>query len=178
MAIFSVESYFAFVLRSLIEQSENSRTSTDKDLRKYIRFSLEGLHSRRSNMKKPSMHSAFIDKTVVTFGNNNVNGFHINFDLERDNASWPCGIWKKGLCRHECQPTINRDDQISGSRSGGTQRKGCLCWRATLPFYLPEQYWPQARPTEDIDIVMEVMGRTKNWANEAKPARISDMNFR
>ena len=37
---------------------------------------------------------------------------------------------------------------------------------ATLPFYLPEEYWPQARPTEDIDVVMEVTGRTKNWANE------------
>ncbi len=37
---------------------------------------------------------------------------------------------------------------------------------ATVPFYLPEEYWPQARPTEDIDVVMEIMGNTKNWANE------------
>ena len=37
---------------------------------------------------------------------------------------------------------------------------------ATLPFYLPEVYSSQARPTEDIDIVMEVIGRNKNWLNE------------
>lgn len=37
---------------------------------------------------------------------------------------------------------------------------------ATLPFYLPEVYSSQARPTEDIDIVMEVVGRRKNWNNE------------
>ncbi len=37
---------------------------------------------------------------------------------------------------------------------------------ATLPFYLPEVYSSQARPTEDIDIVMEVIGRNKNSLNE------------
>jgi hypothetical protein len=35
---------------------------------------------------------------------------------------------------------------------------------ATLPFYLPEQYWSQARATEDVDVVMQVVGRAKNWA--------------
>ena len=37
---------------------------------------------------------------------------------------------------------------------------------ATLPFYLPEVYLSQARPTEDIDIVMEVVGRNRNRLNE------------
>ncbi len=37
---------------------------------------------------------------------------------------------------------------------------------ATLPFYLPEVYSSQARPTEDVDIVMEVIGQRKTWINE------------
>lgn len=37
---------------------------------------------------------------------------------------------------------------------------------ATVPFYLPEAYLPQARPTEDIDIVMKVIGRQQGWIND------------
>lgn len=39
---------------------------------------------------------------------------------------------------------------------------------ATVPFYLPEIYITQARPTEDVDVVMEIVGRQKNSANEKK----------
>lgn len=37
---------------------------------------------------------------------------------------------------------------------------------ATVPFYLPEVYLSQARPTEDIDLVMDIIGRNKNSINE------------
>lgn len=37
---------------------------------------------------------------------------------------------------------------------------------ATIPFYLPEQYLTQARPTEDIDVVMEIIGRNANAIND------------
>ncbi len=37
---------------------------------------------------------------------------------------------------------------------------------ATLPFYLPEPYLPQIRPTEDIDVVMEIVSRKHNSINE------------
>jgi hypothetical protein len=39
---------------------------------------------------------------------------------------------------------------------------------ATVPFYIPEVYWPQARATEDVDVVLEVMGRKENWATEKR----------
>jgi hypothetical protein len=29
---------------------------------------------------------------------------------------------------------------------------------ATVPFYIPEVYWPQARATEDVDVVLEMKG--------------------
>ncbi len=37
---------------------------------------------------------------------------------------------------------------------------------ATIPFYLPEAYLSLARPTEDIDVVMEVVGRKEGWIND------------
>ncbi len=37
---------------------------------------------------------------------------------------------------------------------------------ATVPFYLPEAYLSQARPTEDIDVVMEVIGRNAGTIND------------
>ena len=37
---------------------------------------------------------------------------------------------------------------------------------ATVPFYLPEAYLSQARPTEDIDVVMEVVGRKAGAMND------------
>ena len=37
---------------------------------------------------------------------------------------------------------------------------------ATVPFYLPEAYLSQARPTEDIDVVMEVVGRNAGAIND------------
>jgi len=37
---------------------------------------------------------------------------------------------------------------------------------ATVPFYLPEAYFAQARPTEDIDVVMEIVGRKAGAIND------------
>lgn len=37
---------------------------------------------------------------------------------------------------------------------------------ATLPFYIPEIYFSQVRPTEDIDVVMEILGPYQNSINE------------
>lgn len=37
---------------------------------------------------------------------------------------------------------------------------------ATVPFYLPEAYLSQARPTEDIDVVMEVVGQKASAIND------------
>lgn len=37
---------------------------------------------------------------------------------------------------------------------------------ATVPFYLPEAYLSQARPTDDIDVVMEVVGRNAGAIND------------
>ena len=37
---------------------------------------------------------------------------------------------------------------------------------ASVPFYLPAVYLSQARPTEDIDVVMEVVGRQEGWVND------------
>lgn len=37
---------------------------------------------------------------------------------------------------------------------------------ATLPFYLPEIYHSQVRPTEDVDVVMEIIGKNGNYLNE------------
>lgn len=37
---------------------------------------------------------------------------------------------------------------------------------ATLPFYIPQKYWPQVRPTEDIDVVTKVVGRLSNWKQD------------
>ncbi|AGH96752.1 hypothetical protein [Pseudobdellovibrio exovorus] len=37
---------------------------------------------------------------------------------------------------------------------------------ATVPFYVPEAYQHQVRPTEDIDVVMEILGRHANSINE------------
>ncbi len=37
---------------------------------------------------------------------------------------------------------------------------------ATIPFYLPEIYQPLARATDDVDVVMEIMGKKQNWLNE------------
>ena len=39
---------------------------------------------------------------------------------------------------------------------------------ATVPFYIPEVYWSQARATEDVDVVLEIRGRKENWATEEK----------
>ena len=49
---------------------------------------------------------------------------------------------------------------------GDLNPKGVYVGGATVPLYIPQQYWPQARPTEDIDIVMEIVGRREGWVND------------
>lgn len=49
---------------------------------------------------------------------------------------------------------------------GELNNKAVYVGGASIPFYLPEIYWSQARPTEDVDIVMEVVGRAENWATD------------
>lgn len=39
---------------------------------------------------------------------------------------------------------------------------------ATIPFYIPEEYWPRARATKDIDIVLEILSHQENWKLEEK----------
>lgn len=38
----------------------------------------------------------------------------------------------------------------------------------TVPFYIPKVYWPQARVTEDVDVVLEIIGKKENWVTEEK----------
>ena len=37
---------------------------------------------------------------------------------------------------------------------------------ATVPLYIPEQYWAISRATDDVDVVMEIIGHKENWKNE------------
>lgn len=46
---------------------------------------------------------------------------------------------------------------------GELNNKAIYVGGATVPFYLPELYWSQSRPTEDVDVVMEVVSRLENW---------------
>lgn len=49
---------------------------------------------------------------------------------------------------------------------GELNNKAIYVGGATVPFYLPEIYWSQSRPTEDVDVVMEIVGRTENWTTD------------
>ena len=51
---------------------------------------------------------------------------------------------------------------------GELNEKAVFVGGSTVPFYLPEIYLSQARPTEDIDVAMEIVGRNENWINEEK----------
>jgi predicted nucleotidyltransferase len=49
---------------------------------------------------------------------------------------------------------------------GSLNEKAVFIGGATVPFYLPEVHWEQIRPTEDVDVVMKIMGRVNNWIQE------------
>jgi hypothetical protein len=49
---------------------------------------------------------------------------------------------------------------------GELNKKAVYVGGASVPFYLPIQYRSQSRPTDDVDIVMEVVGHSQNWAND------------
>ena len=51
---------------------------------------------------------------------------------------------------------------------GELNEKAVFVGGATVPFYLPEIYLSQARPTEDIDVTMKIVGCSENWVNEQK----------
>jgi len=56
--------------------------------------------------------------------------------------------------------------KIIAKALGELNDKAVFVGGATVPFYLPAIY--EARVTEDIDVVMEIMGRTASWANDEK----------
>lgn len=49
---------------------------------------------------------------------------------------------------------------------GELNNKAVYVGGATVPFYLPEIYWSQSRPTEDVDVVMEIVGRSEVWTTD------------
>ncbi len=49
---------------------------------------------------------------------------------------------------------------------GELNDKAVFVGGATIPFYLPEIYQTLVRPTEDVDVVMEIVGKSSNYANE------------
>lgn len=49
---------------------------------------------------------------------------------------------------------------------GELNDKAVFVGGATLPFYIPEKYLAQVKPTEDINVVMEIVGRNQNIMNE------------
>lgn len=63
-------------------------------------------------------------------------------------------------------PTTKEMIQIVAAALGELNDNAVFTGGATLPFYLPEAYLMQVRPTEDIDVVMEVVGYHKNSINE------------
>lgn len=49
--------------------------------------------------------------------------------------------------------------KVVATALGELNKRAVFVGGATVPFYLPEAYLSQARPTDDIDIVMEIVGR-------------------
>jgi len=49
---------------------------------------------------------------------------------------------------------------------GEIGEKAVFVGGATIPFYIPEEYWPRARVTKDIDIVLEILSHQENWKLE------------
>lgn len=49
---------------------------------------------------------------------------------------------------------------------GDLNERSVFVGGATVPFYLPEVYLSQARPTDDIDVVMAIVGRNASASND------------
>lgn len=64
------------------------------------------------------------------------------------------------------QPATVDMIKIIATALGDLNDRAVFVGGAAVPFYLPEAYLSQARPTEDIDIVMEVVGRKAGWLND------------
>ena len=56
--------------------------------------------------------------------------------------------------------------KVVAAALGELNERAVFVGGATVPFYLPEAYLSQARPTEDIDVVMEVVGRNASAIND------------
>jgi predicted nucleotidyltransferase len=65
-------------------------------------------------------------------------------------------------------PTTIEMIKIIAKALGDLNDNAVFVGGATIPFYLPDSFSSQARPTEDIDIVMEVVGRSQNSINEER----------
>jgi predicted nucleotidyltransferase len=55
---------------------------------------------------------------------------------------------------------------IIANALGELNERAVFIGGATIPFYLPDVYLAQARPTEDVDIVMEIIGHNQNFQND------------
>ncbi len=64
------------------------------------------------------------------------------------------------------QPATIDMIKIIAAALGDLNDRAVFVGGAAVPFYLPEAYLSQARPTEDIDIVMKVVGRKAGWLND------------
>lgn len=49
--------------------------------------------------------------------------------------------------------------KVVAAALGELNQRAVFVGGATVPFYLPNAYVSQARPTDDIDVVMEIVGR-------------------
>jgi hypothetical protein len=64
------------------------------------------------------------------------------------------------------QPATIDMIKIIATALGDLNDRAVFVGGAAVPFYLPDAYLSQARPTEDIDVVMEVVGRKAGWLND------------
>lgn len=56
--------------------------------------------------------------------------------------------------------------KVVAAALGELNERAVFIGGATVPFYLPEAYLSQARPTDDIDVVMEIVGRNASAIND------------
>lgn len=59
-------------------------------------------------------------------------------------------------------PTTKEMITIIAQALGELNDNAVFVGGATVPFYLPDAYLPAARPTEDIDVVLEIVSYIKN----------------
>ena len=69
------------------------------------------------------------------------------------------------------QPATIDMIKIIAAAFGNLNDRAVFVGGATVPFYLPEAYLSLARPTEDIDVVMEVVGCKEGWLNDEASAQ-------